>query len=114
MVLWFINKEIKNNSIFSSSQKILYSKIFLHTNETFFHLFIHTKVYDKITNEDIEKHGILLRSWNPITKRGQRYVFRKGEEGDGDLNLHRIHLPNTKTIFEFSTVDNINKWVTAN
>jgi hypothetical protein len=70
---------------------------------------MHTKVYDKITNEDIEKHGILLRSWNPITKRGQRYVFRKGEEGDGDLNLQRIHLPNTKTIFEFSTVDNINE-----
>ena len=70
---------------------------------------MHTKVYDKITNENIEKHGILLRSWNPITKRGQRYVFRKGEEGDGDLNLQRIHLPNTKTIFEFSTVDNINE-----
>ncbi|MGH9980933.1 MAG: hypothetical protein ACRD6U_05195, partial [Nitrososphaeraceae archaeon] len=68
---------------------------------------MHTKVYDKITNDDIEKHGILL-SWNPITKRGQRYVFRKGE-GDGDLNLQRIHLPNTKTIFEFSTVDNINE-----
>jgi hypothetical protein len=47
---------------------------------------MHTKVYDKITNDDIEKHGILLRSWNPITKRGQRYVFRKGEEGDGDLS----------------------------
>jgi hypothetical protein len=82
-------------------------RYFFNTNETFFHLFMHTKVYDKITNENIEKHGILLRSWNPITKRGQRYVFRKGEEGDGDLNLQRIHLPNTKTIFEFSTVDNI-------
>ncbi|HSL14008.1 MAG TPA: hypothetical protein VK882_07115 [Nitrososphaeraceae archaeon] len=84
-------------------------RYFFNTNETFFHLFMHTKVYDKITNENIEKHGILLRSWNPITKRGQRYVFRKGEEGDGDLNLQRIHLPNTKTIFEFSTVDNINE-----
>ena len=83
-------------------------RYFFNTNETFFHLFMHTKVYDKITNENIEKHGILL-SWNPITKRGQRYVFRKGEEGDGDLNLQRIHLPNTKTIFEFSTVDNINE-----
>ena len=51
----------------------------------------------------------MLRSWNPISKRGQRYVFRKGEEGDGDLNLQRIHLPNTKTIFEFSTVDSINE-----
>ena len=84
-------------------------RYFFNTNETFFHLFMHTKVYDKITNENIEKHGILLRSWNPITKRGQRYVFRKGEEGDGDLNLQRIRLPNTKTIFEFSTVDNINE-----
>ena len=84
-------------------------RYFFNTNETFFHLFMHTKVYDKITNEDIEKHGILLRSWNPITKRGQRYVFRKGEEGDGDLNLKRVYLPNTKTIFEFSTVDNINE-----
>ena len=83
-------------------------RYFFNTNETFFHLFMHTKVYDKITNENIEKHGILL-SWNPITKRGQRYVFRKGEEGDGDLNLQRIHLPNTKTIFEFSNVDNINE-----
>ena len=51
----------------------------------------------------------MLRSWNPISKRGQRYVFRKGEEGDGDLNLQRIYLPNTKTIFEFSTVNNTNE-----
>src|ERR671910_2838937 len=36
-------------------------------------------------------------------------LFRKGEEGDGDLNLQRIHLPNTKTIFEFSTMNNINE-----
>ncbi len=84
-------------------------RYFFNTNETFFHLFMHTKVYDKITNENLEKHLIFLRSWNPITKRGHRYVFRKGEEGDGDLNLQRIHLPNTKTIFEFSTVDNINE-----
>ena len=59
-------------------------------NETFFHLFMHTKVYDKITNENIEKHGILLRSWNPITKRGERYIFKKGEEGEGDLNLKKF------------------------
>ena len=52
-------------------------RYFFNTNETFFHLFMHTKVYDKITNENIEKHGILLRSWNPITKRGERYVFRQ-------------------------------------
>ena len=82
-------------------------RYFFNTNETFFHLFMHTKVYDKITNENIEKHGILLRSWNPITKRGERYVFRQ-EEGDDDLHIQRIHLPNTKTIFEFSVVDNIN------
>jgi hypothetical protein len=84
-------------------------RYFYNPNKTFFHLFMHTRVYDKITNENIEKQGILLRSWNPITKRGQRYVFRKGEEGDGDLNLQRIYLPNTKTIFEFSTVDSINE-----
>jgi len=83
-------------------------RYFFNTNETFFHLFMHTKVYDKITNENIEKHGI-LRSWNPITKRGERYVFSKGEEGDDDLKIQRIHLPNTKTIFEFSVVDNINE-----
>ena len=63
---------------------------------------MHTKVYDKTTNENIEKRGILLRSWNPITKRGERYIFKKGEEGEGDLNLKKIHLPNTKTVFEFS------------
>ena len=83
-------------------------RYFFNTNETFFHLFMHTKVYDKITNENIENNGILLRSWNPITKRGESYVFRKGEEGDDDLHIQTIHLPNTKTIFEFSVVDNIN------
>lgn len=84
-------------------------RYFFNPNETFFHLFMHTKVFDKITNENIEKHGILLRSWNPITKRGEHYVFRKEEEGDGDLNIQRIHLPNTKTVFEFSAVDNSNE-----
>jgi len=83
-------------------------RYFFNTNETFFHLFMHTKVYDKITNENIENNGILLRSWNPITKRGESYVFRKGEEGDDDLHIQTIHLPNSKTIFEFSVVDNIN------
>ncbi len=63
---------------------------------------MHTEVYDKTTNENIEKRGILLRSWNPITKRGERYIFKKGEEGNGDLNLKKIHLPNSKTVFEFS------------
>ena len=84
-------------------------RYFFNTNETFFHLFMHTKVYDKITNENIENNGILLRSWNPITKRGERYVFRKGEEGDGDLNLKRIYLPNTKTIFKFTKNEDIKK-----
>src|SRR5919112_3937341 len=104
-------KKLKTNQPFpnSHSQNYYTLRYFYNKNETFFHLFMHTKVYDKITNENIEKQGILLRSWNPITKRGQRYVFRKREEGDGDLNLQRIHLPNTKTIFEFSTVDSINE-----
>ena len=74
-------------------------------NETFFHLFMHTKVYDKITKENVEKQGILLRSWNPITKRGERYIFKKGEEGEGDLNLKKIYLPHAKTIFEFSSTN---------
>src|SRR5215216_2232271 len=78
-----------------------------NTNNTFFKLFMHIKVYDKITNENIEKQGILLRSWNPITKKGERYVFRKGEEGDGDLNLKRVYLPNTKTIFKFASSEDI-------
>jgi hypothetical protein len=69
---------------------------------------MHTTVYDKKTNENIEKQGILLRSWNPITKRGERYVFKKGDEGEGDLNLKRVYLPNTKTIFEFSNMENVN------
>ena len=68
---------------------------------------MHTKVYDKITNENIEQQGILLRSWNPITKRGERYIFRKGEEGDGDLNLKRVYLPNAKTIFKFANSEDI-------
>src|SRR5918999_1122952 len=79
-----------------------------NTNNTFFHLFMHTKVYDKTTNENVEKQGILLRSWNPITKRGERYAFKKGDEGEGDLNLKRVYLPNTKTIFEFSSGENVN------
>jgi hypothetical protein len=81
-------------------------RYFFNPSNTFFHLFMHAKVYDKTTNENIEKCGILLRSWNPITKRGERYVFKKGEEGEGDLNLKRVYLPNTKTIFEFSFDEN--------
>ena len=82
-------------------------RYFYNPNKTFFHLFMHTKVYDKITNENIEKQGILLRSWNPITKRGERYIFRKGEEGDGDLNLKRVYLSNAKTIFKFANSEDI-------
>lgn len=72
-----------------------------NTNNTFFKLFMHTKVYDKNSNENIEKQGILLRSWNPITKNGERYVFNK-EDGEGDLNTKFIYLPDAKTIIEIS------------
>jgi len=70
---------------------------------------MHTFIYDKLTNENVENQGILLRSWNPITKRGERYIFKNGEEGEGDLNLKKVHLPNTKTIFEFSSPTEINE-----
>jgi hypothetical protein len=102
-------EEVKNKttSLPHHSPKSYYTlRYFFNPSNTFFHLFMHTKVYDKTTNENIEKRGILLRSWNPITKRGERYVFKKGEEGDGDLNLKRVYLPNTKTIFEFSFDEN--------
>ncbi|MGI0052510.1 MAG: hypothetical protein ACRD8K_12310, partial [Nitrososphaeraceae archaeon] len=71
------------------------------TNNTYFKLFMHLKVYDKTTNENIEKQGILLRSWNPITKNGERYVFNK-EDGEGDLNTKIIYYPLAKTIIEIS------------
>jgi hypothetical protein len=72
-----------------------------NTNNTFFKLFMHIKVYDKNSNENIEKQGILLRSWNPITKNGERYVFNK-EDGEGDLNTKFIYLPDAKTIIQIS------------
>ena len=75
-----------------------------NTNNTFFKLFMHIKVYDKNSNENIEKQGILLRSWNPITKNGERYVFNK-EDGEGDLNTKFIYLPDAKTIIEISNTD---------
>ena len=56
---------------------------------------MHTKVYDKQSNENLEKQGILLRSWNPITKKGEKYVFNK-EDGEGDLNTKMISLPFSK------------------
>ena len=93
----------KNVNFNDYTFQYLYNK-----NNTFFKLFMHIKVYDKISDENIEKQGILLRSWNPITKRGERYIFKKGEEGNGDLNLKRVYLPNTKTIFEFSTREDVN------
>ena len=102
-------EEVKNKttSLPHHSPKSYYTlRYFFNPSNTFFHLFMHTKVYDKTTNENIEKRGILLMSWNPITKRGERYVFKKGDEGEGDLNLKRIYLPNTKTIFEFSFDEN--------
>ncbi|MGE5633936.1 MAG: hypothetical protein ACM3VV_01765 [Deltaproteobacteria bacterium] len=72
-----------------------------NTNNTFFQLFMHIKVYDKTTNENIEKQGILLRSWNPITKSGERYVFNM-EDGEGDLNTKSVYFPHAKTIIEIS------------
>ena len=72
-----------------------------NTNNTFFKLFMHTKVYDKATNQNIEKQGILLRIWNPITKKGERYVFNK-EDGEGDLNTKSVYFPDAKTIIEIS------------
>ena len=102
-------EEVKNKTTSLSHHypKSYYTlRYFFNPNNTFFHLFMHAKVYDKTTNENIEKRGILLRSWNPITKRGERYVFKKGDEGEGDLNLKRVYLPNTKTIFEFSFDEN--------
>ena len=62
---------------------------------------MHTKVYDKQSNENLEKQGILLRSWNPITKKGEKYVFNK-EDGEGDLNTKMIYYPSAKTIIEIS------------
>jgi hypothetical protein len=72
-----------------------------NTNNTFFKLFMHTHVYNKTTNANIEKQGILLRSWNPITKKGERYVFNK-EDGEGDLNTKSVYFPDVKTIIEIS------------
>lgn len=102
------NKKIKFDEMEKKDEfksKINYNNYTLqylyNTNNTFFKLFMHTKVYDKTINENIEKQGILLRSWNPITKKGERYVFNK-EDGEGDLNTKSIYLPNAKTIIEIS------------
>ena len=101
--------EKEKKLIVRSKHKNYTLRYFYNIDNIFFHLFLHTNVYDKRTNKNIEEQGILLRSWNPITKRGERYIFRKGVEGDGDLNLKIVYLPNTKTIFEFSNRDSKNQ-----
>ena len=96
----------QKNLITKSKHKNYTLRYFYNIDNIFFHLFLHTNVYDKRTNKNIEEQGILLRSWNPLTKRGERYVFQKGNEGEGELNLKSVYLPNTKTIFEFSFDEN--------
>lgn len=94
-----ISKKLKSNYHHNSTFKNYTLRYFYNKNEIFFHLFMHTKVYDKTTNENIENRGILLRSWNPITKDGEQYIFKRGEgEGNGDFSTKVIHLSNTKTI----------------
>ena len=90
------NKNINFNDY---TFQYLYNK-----NNTFFKLFMHIKVYDKINNENIGKRWILLRSWNPITNNGERYVFNK-EDGEGDLNTKSVYFPDAKTIIEISNND---------
>ena len=102
---WWNNNQ---NEFSAKSDKNYNLRYFSNTNNIFFHLFLHTIVYDKLTNENIEKQGILL-SWNPITKRGEQYISKNGKEEDGDLSLKRVYLPNTKTIFEFSNIECINE-----
>lgn len=97
-----LSNEIEKKEIKSKINFEDYTLQYLYnTNNTFFQLFMHTKVYDKLSNENLEKQGILLRSWNPITKKGEKYVFNK-EDGEGDLNTKIIYYPSVKTIFEIS------------
>jgi len=97
-----LSNEIEKKDIKSKINFEDYTLQYLYnTNNTFFQLFMHTKVYDKLSNENLEKQGILLRSWNPITKKGEKYVFNK-EDGEGDLNTKIIYYPSAKTIFEIS------------
>ena len=96
------SNEIEKKEIKSKINFEKYTLQYLYnTNNTFFQLFMHTKVYDKQSNENLEKQGILLRSWNPITKKGEKYVFNK-EDGEGDLNTKMIYYPSAKTIIEIS------------
>src|SRR5688500_7931149 len=98
--------EIENKQEFTS--KINYNNYTLqyiyNTNNYIIKLYKHKKVYYKSTNDNIEKQGILLRSWNPITKNGKRYVFNK-EDGEGDLNTKSIYLPDAKTIIVISNTN---------
>ena len=103
---WWNNNQ---NEFSAKSNKNYNLRYFCNTNNIFFHLFLHTNVYDKLTHQNIQDQGILLRSWNPLTKRGERYVIQKENDGEGELNLKIVYLPNTKTIFEFSTRDNKNQ-----
>ena len=97
--------EVEKKHEFDSTNYNNYTLQYLYnTNNTFFKLFMHTKIYDKNKNENIEKQGILLRSWNPITKNGERYIFNK-DDGEGDLNTKSIYLPEAKTIIELSKTD---------
>jgi hypothetical protein len=97
-----LSNEIEKKDIKSKINFEDYTLQYLYnTNNTFFQLFMHTKVYDKQSNENLEKQGILLRSWNPITKKGEKYVFNK-EDGEGDLNTKIIYYPSAKTIIEIS------------
>ena len=96
------SNEIEKKEIKSKINFETYTLQYLYNNNnTFFQLFMHTKVYDKQSNENLEKQGILLRSWNPITKKGEKYVFNK-EDGEGDLNTKIIYYPSAKTIIEIS------------
>src|SRR5215218_648973 len=97
-------EELKINHSHSHPKNYYTLRYFYNPNKTFFKLFMHIKVYDKITNENIEKQGILLRSWNPITKKGEQYVFNK-EDGEGDLNTKSVYFPDSKTIIEISNND---------
>ena len=100
-----LSNEIEKKEIKSKINFENYTLQYLYnTNNTFFQLFMHTKVFDKLNNENLEKQGILLRSWNPITKKGEKYVFNK-EDGEGDLNTKTIYLPDSKTIIELSNTN---------
>lgn len=97
-----LSNEIEKKEIKSKINFENYTLQYLYnTNNTFFQLFMHTKVFDKLSNENLEKQGILLRSWNPITKKGEKYVFNK-EDGEGDLNTKMVYYPSAKTIIEIS------------